>query len=39
MNQEQIMNILPHRPPFIFIDCIIDLKENTITGVKYVSHD
>ena len=39
MNQEQIMNILPHRPPFIFIDCILDLKENTITGLKYVSHD
>ena len=37
MNQEQIMNILPHRPPFIFIDSIIDLTENTITGVKYVS--
>ena len=37
MNQEQIMNILPHRPPFIFIDNILDLTENTITGVKYVS--
>ena len=39
MNQEQIMNILPHRPPFIFIDSIIDLTENTITGVKYVYAD
>ena len=39
MNQEQIMNILPHRPPFIFIDSILDLTENTITGVKYVSPD
>ena len=39
MNQEQIMNILPHRPPFIFIDSIIDLTENTITGVKYVFAD
>ena len=33
------MNILPHRPPFIFIDSILDLTENTITGVKYVSPD
>mgnify|MGYP001179077961 FL=1 len=39
MNQEQIMNILPHRPPFIFIDSIIDLTEKTITGVKYVSSE
>ena len=39
MNREQIMNILPHRPPFIFIDSILDLTENTITGVKYVSPD
>ena len=39
MNQEQIMNIIPHRHPFIFIDSILDLTENTITGVKYVSPD
>tara|TARA_B100000989_G_scaffold249632_1_gene197259 strand:+ start:3558 stop:4946 length:1389 start_codon:yes stop_codon:yes gene_type:complete len=39
MNQEQIMSVLPHRPPFIFIDCILDITKDTITGLKYVSPD
>ena len=37
MDAEQIMNILPHRPPFLFIDKILKISENSITGLKYVS--
>ncbi len=32
-----IMKLLPHRPPFLFIDKIIDIRENGITGVKNVT--
>ena len=39
MDAEQIMNILPHRPPFLFIDKILKISENSITGLKYVSPD
>ena len=39
MDSEQIMNILPHRPPFLFIDKILKISENSITGLKYVSPD
>ena len=39
MDAEQIMNILPHRPPFLFIDKILKISDNSITGLKYVSPD
>ena len=39
MDAEQIMNILPHRPPFLFIDKILKISDNAITGLKYVSPD
>ena len=39
MNAEQIMSILPHRPPFLFIDKILKISDNSITGLKYVSPD
>jgi UDP-3-O-[3-hydroxymyristoyl] N-acetylglucosamine deacetylase/3-hydroxyacyl-[acyl-carrier-protein] dehydratase len=32
-----IKNFLPHRPPFLLVDKIIDLKEKTIVGVKNVT--
>ncbi|PWD99193.1 bifunctional UDP-3-O-[3-hydroxymyristoyl] N-acetylglucosamine deacetylase/3-hydroxyacyl-ACP dehydratase [Marinilabilia rubra] len=32
-----IKNYLPHRPPFLLVDKIIDLKEKTIVGVKNVT--
>lgn len=32
-----IHNILPHRPPFLFIDKIIEMGENHIVGVKNVT--
>ena len=39
MDAEQIMSILPHRPPFLFIDKILKINDNSITGLKYVSPD
>lgn len=33
----QIKNILPHRPPFLLIDKIIEMTENSIIGVKNVT--
>ncbi|MFB6306572.1 MAG: 3-hydroxyacyl-ACP dehydratase FabZ, partial [Flavobacteriales bacterium] len=32
-----LMNILPHRPPFLFIDKILDINDNGITGIKNVT--
>ena len=33
----QIMAMLPHRPPFLLIDKIIEIDEKSITGVKNVT--
>lgn len=33
----QIRDILPHRPPFLLIDKILHMDENTITGMKNVT--
>jgi UDP-3-O-acyl-N-acetylglucosamine deacetylase len=32
-----IMKILPHKPPFLLVDKIIDLTENSVVGVKNVT--
>lgn len=43
LNQEplmdiyKIMSILPHRPPFLLIDKIIELTENHVVGLKNVT--
>ncbi|MCL4144156.1 UNVERIFIED_CONTAM: hypothetical protein GTU68_030763 [Idotea baltica] len=37
MDIHQIMNILPHRPPFLLIDRIIELTDKTVVGVKNVT--
>ncbi|WP_185864451.1 bifunctional UDP-3-O-[3-hydroxymyristoyl] N-acetylglucosamine deacetylase/3-hydroxyacyl-ACP dehydratase [Blattabacterium cuenoti] len=34
---KNIMNILPHKPPFLLVDKIIDLKNDYIIGVKNVT--
>ncbi|AER40849.1 MAG: 3-hydroxyacyl-ACP dehydratase FabZ [Flavobacteriales bacterium] len=34
---QTIMKILPHKPPFLLVDKIIELTENCITGVKNVT--
>jgi UDP-3-O-[3-hydroxymyristoyl] N-acetylglucosamine deacetylase / 3-hydroxyacyl-[acyl-carrier-protein] dehydratase len=33
----QVMNLLPHRPPFLLIDKIIELSENLVVGVKNIT--
>ena len=37
MDIHQIMEILPHRPPFLLIDRIIELSENHVVGMKNVT--
>lgn len=37
MNIDDIKNILPHRYPFLFVDKVIDIKENYIKAIKNVS--
>lgn len=37
MDVEKIMSILPHRPPFLLIDKIIELTDTTVVGVKNVT--
>ena len=39
MDADQIMQILPHRHPFLFIDKILKITDNSIVGLKYVSPD
>jgi UDP-3-O-[3-hydroxymyristoyl] N-acetylglucosamine deacetylase / 3-hydroxyacyl-[acyl-carrier-protein] dehydratase len=36
-NIQQIMGILPHRPPFLLVDKILAMTERTIVGVKNVT--
>jgi 3-hydroxyacyl-[acyl-carrier-protein] dehydratase len=33
----QIKKMIPHRYPFLFVDKVIDIRENGLTGVKNVS--
>jgi UDP-3-O-[3-hydroxymyristoyl] N-acetylglucosamine deacetylase/3-hydroxyacyl-[acyl-carrier-protein] dehydratase len=33
----QIRNILPHRPPFLLVDKILHMDDNSITGMKNVT--
>lgn len=37
MDVNGIMKLLPHRPPFLFVDKIIDLREDGVTGIKNVT--
>lgn len=37
MNVEQIMNLLPHRPPFLLVDKIFELSEKHVLGMKNVT--
>jgi len=39
MNTTKIMEILPHRPPFLFIDKIYELSDDLVSGVKNVTID
>ncbi len=37
MDIHQIMSILPHRPPFLLIDRILELSDSHVVGVKNVT--
>jgi len=37
MDIHQIMDILPHRPPFLLIDRIIELTDHSVVGMKNVT--
>ena len=37
MDVNDVMNILPHRPPFLLVDKIIELTESSVIGVKNVT--
>ncbi len=37
MDIHQIMNILPHRPPFLLVDRIIELSDKHVVGMKNVT--
>ena len=40
MDIEEIKRILPHRPPFLLIDRIINVKKgSSITAIKNVTYD
>jgi len=39
MDTTKIMDILPHRPPFLFIDKIYELTDDLVIGVKNVTID
>jgi UDP-3-O-[3-hydroxymyristoyl] N-acetylglucosamine deacetylase/3-hydroxyacyl-[acyl-carrier-protein] dehydratase len=37
MDINQIMNMLPHRPPFLFVDKILELSDHHVVGIKNVT--
>lgn len=37
MTIEKILNVLPHRFPFLLVDKILSYEENKITGIKNVT--
>lgn len=37
LDTNAIRNLLPHRPPFLFVDKIIELSDSHVVGVKNVS--
>ena len=39
LNQEQILEIIPHRDPFVFVNEVLELDENRIVGLYHVTED
>jgi 3-hydroxyacyl-[acyl-carrier-protein] dehydratase len=37
MNVQQIQKVLPHRPPFLLVDRVVELEPNRIVAVKNVT--
>ena len=39
LNKEQIMEILPHRPPMLLVDEILEMDENHVVGALHLTGD
>ncbi len=39
MDIEEVKGILPHRPPFLFVDEVMEISEKRILAKKYVRED
>src|SRR3989442_15938234 len=39
LDREGIQKVIPHRPPFLFVDRITEISENRIVGEKDVTGD
>lgn len=39
LNQEEILAIIPHRDPFVFVNEVLDLQEESITALYHVRED
>ncbi|MCY4418863.1 MAG: 3-hydroxyacyl-ACP dehydratase FabZ [Cytophagales bacterium] len=37
MGVGEIMNVVPHRPPFLFLDSVLELTDDCAVGIKHVS--
>lgn len=37
LNKEQIMEILPHRPPMLLVDEILEMDENHVVGALHLT--
>lgn len=37
--QEEVLRAIPHRPPFLFVDKVVELTETTIKATRQVSPD
>ena len=39
LSQEDIQQLIPHRPPFLWIDEVIEITEHTIIASKYLAEE
>ena len=39
LNKEQIMEILPHRPPMLLVDEIVEMDEEHVIGLLHLTGD
>jgi 3-hydroxyacyl-[acyl-carrier-protein] dehydratase len=39
MNKEEILEVIPHRPPFLLVEQINSISEKTITGERKIRAD
>lgn len=37
LNSNEIQKIIPHRPPFLLVDKVLEMNETSITAIKTVS--